>query len=116
MDSISAFVMGEANRGRELMVFDWNKAAQRIRETGTKYASAGLQSDWKWTGGPIYDNGIIPAEDTYVYLASTWATPELNLDGDIEDCYIMQSQVPAEWGDNYPHIYWPVSARAILEA
>lgn len=100
------------------MVFDWNKAARLIAERKPNTASAGLQSDWEYTGGPIYANGQpIPQDETYVYLASTWATPELDMDDDVVDCYIMEDEVPAEWvagGQDYSGIYWPDSARAIL--
>lgn len=42
MDTMSAFAKGEANRGKELMVFDWDKAAQLISERKPSVASAGL--------------------------------------------------------------------------
>ena len=54
MDFMQAFMMGEANRNKELMVFDWERAAQRIKETGAKEASAGLHSDWEYTGGAMW--------------------------------------------------------------
>ena len=47
MDSMSAFLMGEANRDKELMVFYWDKAAQFIKERNAQSASAGLAADWK---------------------------------------------------------------------
>ena len=85
MDSISAFAMGEANRGKPAKVFDWDRAARRIKETGATHAAAGLSGDWEWTGGDILRDGKpIPEDDTYVYLASTWATPELQIDGHVE--------------------------------
>ena len=119
MDTLTAFAMGEANRGKPHMVFDWNKAASRIVETGAQKASAGLHGDWEYTGGEILRGGKpVPADDTYVYLASTWATPELELDGDVEDCYIMESDVPKSWtedGTDFAKIYWPKSALKILE-
>lgn len=111
MDSISAFAMGEASRGNESKVFDWDKAARLIRERKPNIASAGLESDWEFTGGDIYKDGDIVKEgDTYVYLASTWATPEISLDGDIVECYKMQSKTP-NWGAD---TYWPESALKIL--
>ena len=57
MDSMKAFAMGDANRGKELMVFDWNKAAKIIKEQNAASASAGLCGDWAWTGGAIYEDG-----------------------------------------------------------
>jgi hypothetical protein len=115
MDTLSAFARGEANRGKDLMVFDWDKAARYIKENNILDASAGLSGDWEWTGGEILRNGKpVPREDTYTYLASTWATPKLDADDDMINCYIMKSDVPEEWGTNYASIYWPESALKIL--
>lgn len=115
MNTEQAFAMGMANRGNPLKVFDWDRAAKYIRENNIKNASAGLQSDWEWTGGDILRNGdIVPAEDTYTYLSSTWASPELDADGYVFECYIMEDAVPAEWGMEYSSIYWPESARKLL--
>lgn len=119
MDNIQAFAMGEMNRGKKLMVFDWDKAAKLIKENKPDMASAGLSGDWEYTGGGIYkNNSPIKHEDTYVYLASTWAIPQLDLDGEIFDCYIMQDNVPESWilefGENYSGIYWPQSSLHIL--
>ena len=82
MDTASAFAMGKANRNEPMMVFDWCRAARRIKEEKPNIAGAGLQSDWEYTGGNIWENGKpTPAEDTYTFLRSTWAIPELELDG-----------------------------------
>jgi hypothetical protein len=111
MDSLKAFAMGEANRNRELMVFDWDQAARLIRERKPSQASAGLAGDWEYTGGPIYADGKpIPAGETYTYLASTWAKPELDLDGSTSPCFRMASQTPG-WDSG---TYWPASALLIL--
>ena len=116
MDTMFAFARGEASRGNPLKVFDWNKAAELIKERNPQQASAGLAGDWGYTGGEIYSDGKpIPSEDTYTYLASTWATPELDMDGDVVDCYIMQDAVPEGWG-GYSDVYWPKSALEILRA
>jgi hypothetical protein len=114
MDTMSAFARGEASRGREEMVFDWDRAAQRIRESGATSASAGLGEDWEWTGGTIFAAGQ-PVTTSYTYLASTWATPELHLelpDGGylVEDCYRMANDAPG-WDEETK---WPESARALL--
>lgn len=111
MDSFSAFAMGIATRGDPVKVFDWHKAARLIRERKAASASAGLSGDWEWTGGPIFRNGVpVPQEDTYTYLASTWATPELAIDGETIDCYIMASESDG-WDSG---TYWPQSALDIL--
>lgn len=109
MNTLAAFVMGEANRGKERMVFDWDKAAELIKERKPEHASAGLRSDWECTGGTIYENGK-PVMDDYTYLASTWAVPELDLDGDVVECYRMEHEAP-EWGSGTK---WPKSALEIL--
>jgi len=108
MDTLTAFAMGEANRGKPSMVFDWDKAARLIREQGAVRASAGLAGDWDWTGGLILSNGIpVPQENTYTFLASTWATPELEIDGQTVDCWLYTDK----WDSG---TYWPDSARQIL--
>lgn len=109
MNSLDAYARGLAARGKEPMVFDWNRAAELIVERKPKVASAGLRDDWEWTGGAIWRDGKpVPCEDACTYLGSTWAVPELCLDGEIVECYVMQSQAP-EWG---PETYWPASALA----
>lgn len=107
--TVTVFALGRASAGRELMVFDWEKAAAEIKAGGTLVARAGLRSDWEWTGGEIYANGM-PREHTYTFLASTWAVPELDLDGKVIECYRMQSEVP-NWD---AHTYWPEEALRIL--
>lgn len=110
MNTISAFMMGEMNRGRELMVFDWDEAARMIKATGCKEAYAGLRGDWEYTGGKIFHDGE-PYGMDYTYLASTWAVPELVIDGNTFECFRMQSQTP-NWGSNTK---WPESAMQILK-
>ena len=110
MNTILAFAMGEATRDRESMVFDWDKAAEIIRIKNPVKAYAGLRDDWEWTGGKIYENGR-PVMDSYTFLASTWAVPELSID-DVEiPCYRMESETPG-WGSDTK---WPRSAIEILE-
>lgn len=115
MDSMKAMMMGMASRGNPLKVFDWNKAAQLIRDRKPNVASAGLSQDWEYTGGSIYQNGRpLTKDETYTYLASNWATPELGMDGDVIPCFIMEGDVPQSWGDDYAKVFWPDSAVAIL--
>lgn len=109
MDTAKAFIMGEMNRGKEPMVFDWNEAARIIAGRKPEYAAAGLRGDWEWTGGTIYEDGK-PVFDGGAFLSSTWATPELEIDGEIIECYVMQNGT--EW--NHATV-WPESALAILE-
>ena len=109
MNTIAAFIMGEANRGNELKVFDWDKAARLIKERKPDYASAGLDEDWEWTGGAIYRDNK-PVTDDYTYLASTWATPMIFIDDEFIDCYKMEHEVP-NWN---AETKWPDSALKIL--
>ena len=108
MNTIQAFANGEANRHKELMVFDWDKAARLIKDRNPKEASASLADDWEYTGGTIYEDGKTVKE--YTHLASTWATPKIDIDGDISDCFKMQSEVP-DWDASTK---WPESALDIL--
>ena len=113
MDTIQAFARGEASRGNEMMVFDWLRAAQMIAERKAESASAGLSGDWEWTGGEILRDGLpVPPEDTYVFLASTWATPEIEIGGETMDCFKMQNETPG-WDSG---TYWPDDAKALLLA
>jgi hypothetical protein len=109
MDTMSAFAKGEAHRDDPMMVFDWDKAAQIIKERGAQSASAGLAGDWEYTGGDILTDGKPNMED-YTYLSSTWATPQLNIDGDVIDCWVYQDDKP-EWDCDTK---WPESAVEIL--
>ena len=121
MNTAQAFMMGEINRGKELMVFDWLKAAEIIKKSGVKEASAGLSGDWEYTGGEIFANGKpVDEKDTYTFLSSTWATPELEVDGEIIECYMMQLEmldlhergiIAGLWG---AETYWPQEALDIL--
>ena len=109
MDTFSAFFRGQATKEKRLMVFDWVKAAQIIKDAGAKnYAEAGLAGDWEYTGGTIYNNRIV--EDSYTYLASTWATPQILINEEYYDCYIMEDET--DWG---PDTKWPEEAKKILE-
>lgn len=115
MDTMTAFALGQANRYKPMMVFDWNKAAQLIKDAKPQVVSAGLAGDWEYTGGMIFENGEVDL-DSYTFLASTWATPEIEIDGELQDCFIMQGDVPDEWGDDYSSIKWPQSALDILRS
>jgi hypothetical protein len=108
MDSAAAFIRGAASQGNRPRVFDWDEAARRIKARGATEASAGLQDDWEWTGGSILTDGA-PDSDTYTYLASTWAIPELDTGDGREDCWRYMDETDWDSGT-----YWPESALAIL--
>lgn len=72
----------EQSRGNVSRAFDWDKAAEIIKDYHTRHGDliceAGLKGDWAYTGGVIFENGL-PTNDSYTYLSSTWATPCLVL-------------------------------------
>ena len=111
MDTMKAYAMAEANKDKESMVFDWDKAAELIKESGCTEASAGLRRDWGYTGGKILTDGDpVSKDDSYTYLASNWAIPELKIDGKRISCYKMESET-----DGWDHdTRWPQSSLDIL--
>ncbi len=109
MDGILLWSKALAAKGDPLMVFDWVKAARRIKEEGAVAASAGLAGDWEYTGGAILSEGK-PVKDETLYLASIWAKPELEIDGRREDCYLMESET--EWRSG---TIWPEAALTLLQ-
>jgi hypothetical protein len=116
MDTASAIIWSRVNRNSPMMVFDWIKAAEIIRDRlllGTlKEAAAGLQSDWEWTGGLIFSKrSIVPRDETYTFLSSNWAKPELRVDNEVLECFCLRDKKP-EWGSG---TYWPPEALEILK-
>lgn len=86
--------------GKQQRAFDWDKAAEIIREKFLLHpdliAEAGLQGDWGYTGGEIFENGR-PTNSSYTFLCSNWATPTLILSYDgMEqesiDCYVDENE------------------------
>ena len=111
MDTLSAFMRGQASRGEEPMVFDWIKCANLIVAERPKVVSAGLAGDWEYTGGNIWREGKpVPLDETYVYLTSTWAQPEIDMDGYVQACYKKQGKTPGWDADTY----WPPEAVKIM--
>ena len=108
MDTMMAYALGELTRNQECKVFDWDKAAKIIKERDAKDAWAGLNEDYRSTGGMILEDGKI-VKDPYVFLASTWDIPTLYVGGDEIPCYVMESQT--EWDESTK---WPESAVKIL--
>ncbi len=107
MNTLAAFANGMANRGKTMMVFDWKKAAALIVERNPTIVRAGLRDDWGWTGGTIYEDGKRVGRDgSYTYLASTWATPEIEIDGEIMPCFVMNTpeENPGKWDSD---TRWP---------
>lgn len=88
------------SKGAVQMSFDWDKAASIIKEKFASHpdleAEAGLQGDWDYTGGVIFENGK-PTNDHYTYLSSNWAKPTLLLSWNGEEqeeieCWIEYSE------------------------
>ena len=94
-----------------MRVFDWDRAARRLVEVRAKSASAGLAEDLEWTCDRILEDGE-PMHDGWTFLASTWATPTLIMDGCEEDCFLVEPHHRG-WGSDTK---WPASALAILKA
>lgn len=91
---------GYVNKNNPVKAFDWDKAATKIKELLPSYpnlvAEAGLQGDWEYTGGIIFQDGS-PNSESYTYLSSTWAIPTLIITVDDEElfempCYTNQSK------------------------
>lgn len=101
---------GKRITDKEVMVFDWDKAAEIIKKRKPTYAAAGLRQDWENTGGLIYKQGQ-PIFDKYTYLASTWAFPELEIDGETIACY----RIMNDFSDWNAKTKWPKSALTILK-
>ena len=96
MDTMTAFAMGEDNRGRERMVFDWDKAVSIIQERGLKNCGAGLESDFEYTAGSILVDGV-PVTEDYTYLASNWTTPQLIIYSNKDDGYFDYEETVDCW-------------------
>jgi hypothetical protein len=94
------FTSGRGLNNNPHKTFDWDKAAQIIKDRFLQHkdlkAEAGLQKDWGCTGGEIFEDGK-PTNGSYTYLCSNWAIPTLILSWDgIEqeelECYSLQSE------------------------
>ena len=99
-------------RGSTQKVFDWDEAARIIKEKLKTHpnliAEAGLEGDWNYTGGTIFEGGN-PTTEGYTYLASNWAIPTLILSWEgVEQqeipCYVEESgsrfTCDSSWDEN----------------
>lgn len=100
------------NSGNQHLTFNWDMAAEIIRKYLVDHpdltAEAGLQGDWSYTGGEIFENGR-PTNDSYTYLSSNWAIPTLILSWGGEDqeeinCSVIESESrfssDSKWDDD----------------
>lgn len=113
MNDSATFYMYQANLGRQVLVFGWDKAASMIAERKPERAMAGLAEDFECTRGTIYKDGKPvdkEGDGTYTILASTWATPILVMDGEEVECWKMESE--ANGWEKYT--CWPESALKIF--
>lgn len=96
---MEGFTWGKAQEARKRgdiqMAFDWDKAGEIIKERlKTKpnlTAEAGLQGDWSYTGGIIFEDGK-PTNENYTYLSSNWAKPTLEIDGEDIECWVEENE------------------------
>lgn len=77
--SIATNPMGETK------YMDWDKVKEIIKENPNSVIYAGLMEDWNNTSGLIFANGKY--YNGYVYGASCWATPIVDVDGKEIECW-----------------------------
>lgn len=102
-------------QGKPFRAFDWCKAAEIIKERFEQHpdlvAEAGLQGDWDYTGGIIFEGGK-PTNEHYTYLASNWAAPTLILSWDGEEQEEIEcSEIEGKYNDGSK---WDAQSIAIL--
>lgn len=108
---MEGFTSGRGNNNNPQKAFDWDKAANIIKDKLKEHpdleAEAGLQGDWDYTGGVIFENSK-PTNEHHTYLSSNWAIPTLILIWDgVEqeeiECYVIKSEsrfdAHSEWDD-----------------
>jgi hypothetical protein len=94
------------------MVFDWEKAARLINERKPDEAEAGLAGDWSYTGGLIWRDGApVSRDESYTFLQSFWAAPQIEMDGERIDCW-RYADDGCGWDSD---TFWPAEAKALLE-
>lgn len=112
MDTLKAMALTRAaeKAGVPARTFDWDKAAQILRDRDTTEAEAGLAEDWHWTGGDILAGGK-PDTESYTFLTSAWATPVMRIDGEEIPCWKEKAS-----DDIAADAKWPPSALRIFLA
>lgn len=81
---------------------NWKKVQQIVDKNPNSVIYAGLQEDWNNTSGLIFARGEY--YDGYVYVASSWATPIVDVDGEEIECWTYEktkegSGRPSWWGN-----------------
>ena len=69
----------------DMKYMDWDKVKKVIEEHPDSVIYAGLREDWTCTSGLIYAKGNY--YNDYVYGASSWATPIVDVDGEEIECW-----------------------------
>lgn len=73
----------------DMKYMDWEKVKQIIEENPSAIIYAGLREDWNNTSGLIFAEGNY--YDGYVFGASVWATPIVDVDGEEIECWTYES-------------------------
>jgi len=104
-------------KGNKHLAFDWDKAAQLIKEHFATHpdltAEAGLKGDWNYTGGTIFKKGF-PTNDSYTYLASNWAKPTLILSWDKNEQLEVECSIIEDESRFNEHSKWDETSMNIL--
>ncbi len=77
----------------KMKYMDWNKVIKILSEHTDSVIYAGLREDWNNTSGLIFAHGMFYAG--YVYGASVWATPIVDVDGEEIECWTYEE---TPWG------------------
>lgn len=111
-----------------MKTFDWHKAADILRERQPQEADAGLEEDWNWTAGCIWEGGKPRKKDKNrplggPYVVSSWATPVLRIHGENGEhvtipCFVDLDApgVKDPGWSNRQDTMWPPSARRRLRS
>ena len=75
----------------KMKYMDWEKVKQIIETHQNAIIYAGLREDWNNTSGLIYARGKY--YDGYVYGASCWATPIVDVDGTEIECWTEEETI-----------------------
>ena len=89
------------NSPSTMKYMDWNKAEQICKDHPNSVIYAGLQEDWGYTSGKIFDHGKF-YDGGILYDQSKWATPILDVDGEEIECWTKEPHdktcIPENWG------------------
>ncbi len=115
-------VSGYLARLRDLVVFDWDKAAKLIAEYATTcevYAGI-VESDpssWRSTKQLIFQGKPVVKYGIFVVHAQ-YGVPTIEINGELTPCFIPAHQIPESWMANISSVFdvvWPATSLAILD-